>query len=160
MVRVSELKFSLRAFMLAYRWRAIDPVPVARLGRPVQQARVACVSSAGLVVPGDEPFDQKVRGGDFSHRVVPVGVDVQSLEDHHRSDAFDHSGVAADRNMALPLDRLHEMASAGQIGSVAPRHISLMGSITAPGRLIRRTLPVVADILVEDSVDIALMVPV
>ncbi len=160
MVQVRDLKLSLRAFMLAYRWRVVDPVPAARLRRPVEDSRVALVSSAGLVVPGEEPFDSKVKGGDFSYRVVPEGVDIQSLEDHHRSDAYDHSGVAADRNMALPLDRLHEMAAAGEIGSVAPRHISLMGSITAPGRLIRRTLPEVSEILVGDGVDIALMVPV
>jgi hypothetical protein len=35
-----------------------------------------------------------------------------------------------------------------------------MGSITAPGRLVKRTLPEVADIMIEDQVDIALMVPV
>jgi hypothetical protein len=35
-----------------------------------------------------------------------------------------------------------------------------MGSITAPGRFIKRTLPEVAGLLVEDKVDVALMVPV
>ena len=35
-------------------------------------------------------------------------------------------------------------AHAIEIGEVAPRHASLMGSITAPGRLIRRTAPAVA----------------
>lgn len=159
-VRIRDLKLSLRAFMHAYRWRVIEPVPVAILGQPVTDSRVAVVSSAGLVCPGDEPFDPEVRGGDFSHRVVPEDIDVQVLEDHHRSDAYDHGGVEADRNMALPLDRLRELAAAGEIGSVAPRHISLMGSITAPGRLVARTLPMVADVLVEDRVDIALMVPV
>jgi D-proline reductase (dithiol) PrdB len=62
--------------------------------------------------------------------------------------------------MGLPLDRLHEFAADGTIGEVAPRHISLMGSITAPGRFIKRTLPAVAGLLVEDQVDVALMVPV
>jgi hypothetical protein len=160
MVRVRDLKLSLRAFMIGYPWRVIDPVPAARLERPLPEARVALVSSAGLVVPGDEPFDDKVKGGDFSHRLVAADVNLAGLEDHHRSDAYDHSGVAADRNMALPLDRLHELAEAGEIGSVAPRHISLMGSITAPGRLVRRTLPKVVDLLVADHVDVALMVPV
>ena len=37
---------------------------------------------------------------------------VAELEEHHRSDAFDHSGIAADRNLGLPLDRLHELAAA------------------------------------------------
>jgi D-proline reductase (dithiol) PrdB len=118
------------------------------------------VSSAGLVVPGDEAFSDSVRGGDYSFRVIPGEADVQSLEEHHRSDSFSHAGVEADRNMGLPLDRLHELAAAGEIGSVAPRHLSVMGSITAPGRFIKRTLPAMTDLLVEDHVDIALMVPV
>ncbi len=84
----------------------------------------------------------------------------RSLEEHHRSDSFSHAGVEADRNMGLPLDRLHELAAAGEIGSVATRHFSVMGSITAPNRYVKRTLPVIADLLVEDHVDIALMVPV
>jgi hypothetical protein len=45
-------------------------------------------------------------------------------------------------------------------GEVAPHHVSLMGSITAPGRLVRHTLPVVADLLIEDGLDVALLVPV
>lgn len=160
MVKVSDLKLSLRAFMRAYPWRIIDPVPASVLSRPLSASRVAVVSSAGLVLPGEPPFDPDVRGGDFSYRVIPADAPVQSLEEHHRSDAFDHSGIETDRNMAMPLDRLHEMAAEGQIGSVAPRHISLMGSITAPGRLVQHTLPRVADLLMEDHVDVALMIPV
>jgi D-proline reductase (dithiol) PrdB len=155
-----ELSLSLRAFLKAYRWRTIDPVPVAALSKPMGKCRVAVVSSAGFVVPGDEPFSESVRGGDFSFRVIPADADLQALEEHHRSDSFSHQGIEADRNMGLPLDRLHELAADQTIGDVAPRHISLMGSITAPGRLVSRTLPAVADILIEDRVDIALMVPV
>jgi hypothetical protein len=35
-----------------------------------------------------------------------------------------------------------------------------MGSITAPGRLVKHTLPEIADIFAADQVDVALMVPV
>ncbi len=160
MVQIRELRLSLRAFARTYPWRRVDPVPRATLPRPIERCCVALVSSAGLVVPGDPPFDQGARGGDFSHRVIPAGADVHLLEEHHRSDAFDHSGIEADRNMGLPLDRLRELAEAGEIGEVAPHHVSLMGSITAPGRLVKRTLPAVADLLVADGVDVALLVPV
>jgi len=137
----------------------VNPVPGASLEKPIERCRVALVSSAGLVIPGEPPFDDGVRGGDFSHRVIVGDAGVQLLVDHHRSDAFDHSGIAADRNIALPLDRLRELALAGEIGEVAPRHVSLMGSITAPGRLVRKTLPAVVDQLSADKVDLALLVP-
>jgi len=160
MVATRNLPLSLRFFLKRYRWRRIDPVPCAPLSKPVSACRVALVSSAGLVVPGEEPFDDGVRGGDFSFRVVPADTPVAALEEHHRSDSFDHAGIDADRNMGLPLDRLHELAAHNDIGSVAPRHISLMGSITAPGRLVKRTLPEVAEMLAADEVDVALMIPV
>jgi len=160
MADTRDLSLSLRAFLKAYRWRTINPIPVACLSQPLSQCRVAVVSSAGFVVPGDAPFDQSVRGGDFSFRVIPADTDLQALEEHHRSDSFSHAGLEADRNMGLPLDRLHELATEGIIGEVAPRHISLMGSITAPGRFVKHTLPEVADLLIEDHVEVALMVPV
>ena len=158
--QTSDLSLSLRAFLAAYRWRRLDPVPESRLEKPLERCRVALVSSAGLVVPGDAPFDMTIKGGDYSYRLIPTSADVQELKEHHRSDSFDHSGLEADRNLGLPLARLHELAAAGEIGEVAPRHISLMGSITAPGRLIKRTAPQVASLLAEDEVDIALLIPV
>jgi D-proline reductase (dithiol) PrdB len=65
-----------------------------------------------------------------------------------------------DPNLAFPLDRLHELEARGRIGSVAPRHLSFSGSITAPGSLIRDTAPQAAGLLAEDAVDVALLVPV
>ncbi len=135
-------------------------MPSARLDKPLARCRVALVSSAGLVTPGDPPLDKRVKGGDWSYRMIPGGAEVSLLEDHHRSDSFDHGGIDADRNLALPLDRLHELAALGEIGDVAPRHASLMGSVTAPSRLVKKTAPAVADLLVADQVDVALLVPV
>lgn len=160
MAELRDMSFAHRAFVTAYRFRRLDPVPLAGLTKPVEDCRVALVSSAGLVVPGDTPFDETVKGGDYSFRSIPQNADVSALEEHHRSDAFDHAGIEADRNIALPLDRLKELAESGKIGEVAPRHISLMGSVTAPGRLIRYTLPEVVDVLRSDEVDVALLVPV
>ncbi len=155
-----DLKLSLRAFLKVYRWRRIDPVPVVKLQTALDRCTVALVSSAGLVVPGDEPFRDSIKGGDWSYRVIPADTDVQQLEEHHRSDAFSHTGIEADRNMGLPLDRLHELQAEGSIGAVAPRHVSLMGSITAPGRLVKHTLPAIAEVFAADQVDVALLVPV
>ena len=160
MANLSDLSLTLRLFLKAYRWRSVNPVPRATLKRPLEEARVALVSSAGLVVPGDPPFDPGIKGGDFSHRIIPDDTAVQRLEEHHKSDAFDHSGIEADREMGMPLAALHGLVAEGILGSSAPRHISLMGSITAPGRLVRDTAPQVVDILRRDEVDVALLVPV
>ena len=156
----SEFTFAVRAFLKAYRWRRIDPVPWSPLRKPLAEASVALVTTAGLVMPGQAPFDNHKKGGDSSFRVIPRDADVASLIDTHRSRTFDHSGLRSDPNLAFPLDRMSELAHDGRIGRVSQRHLSFMGSITAPGRLVRDSAPVAAQLLVDDGVDVALLVPV
>ena len=160
MATLESLRLSDRIFVRTYPWRRIDPVPWTPLAKPLAACRLALVSSAGLVMAGQEPFDDGVRGGDFGFREIPSDADLRSLIDTHRSRSFDHAGMASDRNLVLPLDRARELASAGFVGSVNRRHLSFMGSITAPGRLVRQTAPEAARLLVEDRVDVALLVPV
>jgi D-proline reductase (dithiol) PrdB len=121
---------------------------------------VALVSSAGLVMPNQARFDRSMRGGDPSFREISGDIDVATLVDAHRSESFDHTGLEQDRNVAFPLDRLRELVGRGRIGSVNQRHLSLMGSITAPARFIKRHAPDAAQKLVEDGVDVVLSVPV
>ena len=157
---ISEFSQSLRLFLRTYRWRRIDPVPWQPLSKPLSECRVGIVTSAGLVQPGQEPFDDNVRGGDWSFRTLSADTDVQSLIESHRSQAFDRAGLKQDKALAFPVERLRELAAAGRIGSVSDRHLSCMGSITAPGRLIKQSAPEAAKVLVEEGVDVALLVPV
>ncbi len=160
MAHVADLPFKYRALMKVYPWRRLAPMPPVTLSKPLSEARVALITSGGLIEPGQEPFDETIKGGDHSYRVIRRETATQSLLETHRSDAFDHSGIAMDRNLALPLDRLKELSEEGEIGSVAPRHLSFMGSITAPGRLARQSAPEAAELLVDDQVDVVLLVPV
>ena len=159
-VRVADLPLKYRLMMRAYKWRRVEPVPGASPRRPLASSRIALVTSAGLVVRGDPPFDLTRRGGDTSSRLIPDTAPADALQIHHRSDAFDRTALAADLNVAFPRDLLQEFAREGIIGSVAPRHLSFMGSITAPGRLIRESAPQAVSVFTEDAVDVALLVPV
>src|SRR5437773_1824670 len=157
---INEFSLSVRLFLKAYPWRRIDPIPWAPLTKPLAQCRLALVSSAGFVLPGQNPFDDAAHGGDPSFREFPGEADVTKVIDCHRSETFDHAGMRQDPNLVFPVDRVRELAQSGRIGSVNRRHLSLMGSITAPGRLIKQTAPEAARWLVEDAVDVALLVPV
>ena len=157
---LKEFPLKYKLFLKAYPWRRVDPVPWAPLVKSLNDCRAAVISSAGLVGQGQEPFDDSIRGGDFSFREIPADTDVSTLTDTHRSDLYDHSGLRQDSNLVFPLDRLRELVKSGRIGSINHRHLSFMGSITAPGRLMKKTAPSAVHKLVEDGVDIALLIPV
>ena len=145
---LSEFPLKYRLFLKTYQWRRIDPVPWAPLKKPLAESRLVLVSSAGIVASDQEPFDNSVRGGDPSIREIPFDVDVSNLIETHRSDAFDHKGIRLDPNLAFPVDRLRELSEAGIIGALNHRYLSIMGSVTAPGRLLKRTIPQVVPKLV------------
>lgn len=160
MADFSDFSLPLRTFLRAYPWRRIDPIPWAPSKKPLSESRLALISSAGLVLPDHPPFDDSIRGGDVSFRSIPNDTTLSALIDTHRSESFDHTGLSRDPNLAFPLDRVRELLESGRIGSLPRAHLSFMGSITAPKRLIRTTAPEMAATLVDDSVDIALLVPV
>jgi len=159
-VRAEDLPLRQRLLLRTYRWRRIEPVPRSTLARPLPEARVGLVTTAGLVPPGARPFDLGMRGGDPSFRVIPRGTPPGALAVHHRSDAFDRTALAQDLAVVFPLDVLERFAAEGRIGTVAPRQLSFMGSITAPLRLMREEGPRAAELFRADKVDLALLVPV
>ncbi len=160
MATLDDLKLSYRLFMRAYPYRRVDWRPGASLGKPLRSCKVAIVTTAAFHLPTQPAFDENVRGGDSSYREIPAEADLPSLGIAHKSDAFDHTGLERDRNLALPLDRLRELQADGVIGAIAPMHYSFMGSITAPGRLIQETAPEVASLLQQQQVDAVLLTPV
>ena len=93
-------------------------------GRPLAQRRVAIVSSAGLVVRGEEPF----RGRDPDYRAIPATTRAEDLLCSHISINFDRTGFQEDWNVVFPIDRLRELAEDGTIGSIADWHYSFMGA--------------------------------
>ena len=159
MASLSDLSLKNRIFMATYRYRALDPVPFARPRKRLPEARVALVTTGGVHLPSQVPFDAAMKGGDASFREIPEGTPVEALRIAHKSDAFDQTGFQADRNLGFPLDRLREMDTRGEIGSLNGRAFSFMGSITAPGRLVKETAPAAAALLESDGVDVALLIP-
>lgn len=160
MSRLSDLSLKDQIFVRSYRWRRIDPVPWAPLQKPLSESRLGIVSSAGLSVPGQEKFNPKHKGGDPTFREIPSTVEVQDLVENHRSQSWNHRAVGQDKNLAIPIDRAKELVEVGRIGSLSDRHLSVMGSITAPGRFLRDHVPQAVDVFVQERVDIALLVPV
>jgi D-proline reductase (dithiol) PrdB len=123
-------------------------------GPTLSGRRVAIVSSAGLVVRGEDPF----RGRDPDYRVIPADTKREDLLISHISINFDRTGFQEDWNVVFPLDRLRELAADGVIGSVANTHYSFMGaSDPVPMEPYAREL---AGRLKEDGVTAVILSPV
>jgi D-proline reductase (dithiol) PrdB len=123
-------------------------------GPALSRRRVAIVSSAGLVLRGEDPF----RGRDPDYRVIPSETKPDELLISHISINFDRTGFQEDWNVVFPIDRLNELAAEGRIGSVAATHYSFMGATDpAPMEPHARQL---AGRLKSDQVDAVILSPV
>ncbi len=154
MVRLEQLSEPERKFLERVSCPTFETSPWAE-GPPLNQRRVAIISTAGVHRRGDRPFT--VNTGDY-YRVIPGNIRANDLVMTHISTNFDRSGFQQDWNVAFPLDRLRELAEEGAIGSVADFHYSFMGahnpmSLEQPARGI-------AGLLKKDGVDAALLLPV
>src|SRR5579859_198867 len=167
MAQLDDVELVERLFLKGYPFSKYAPRPgdlastaITPRKKPLKDCVVALVTTAGLSLPDQPPFDLSIRMGDTSFRELPGDVSPQLLEMHQRSWTFDKSGILRDRNLAFPLDRLREMQARGEIGAVAPRHYSFMGSIVGPRKLIHTSAPEVARRLAADAVDVVLLTPV
>jgi D-proline reductase (dithiol) PrdB len=160
MARMEDFNLPVRLFIKAYPWKKIDPVPWTALRKPLSECRLGLVTSAGFSTADQKPFDESKGGGDTSFRIIPDETDLRTLQEHHRSSSFDHTGIQQDPNLALPINRAHELAEEKFVRCVNNRHLSFMGSIVATGRLRTQTAPEAAALFKQDGVDIALLTPV
>lgn len=121
----------------------------------LRDARVAIVTSAALYREGDPPFAVQ----DVHFETIPDSA--RDLKLGHVSPNFDRAGFAADLNVVYPVDRLHELADRGAIGSVADFHYSFAGNQSDTVSEVRLdTGPACARELREDGVDVVLLTPV
>ncbi len=127
--------------------------PIAE-GPALAQRRVAIITTAGLHLRNDRPFD----GGAADYRVIPGDAPAADLVMSHVSVNFDRTGFQEDLNVVFPLDRLRELADEGMVGAVADIHYSFMGATQM--RALEAKARELAGLLKKDRVDAVLLSPV
>ena len=154
MVRLADLEEDLAAAYRAIPCVAFETTPWVS-GPPLAERRVALVTTAGLLPRGERHFALS----DASYRVIAGDTTGDELLMGHTSVNFDRRGFQQDVNVVFPIDRLREMAAAGEIGSLANLHYSFMGAAIRPHQL-EATAREVAGLLKEDRVNAVLLCPV
>jgi len=153
MVHLREMPEHLRDRLVNQELPTYETTPWVE-AKPLAESKIAIISTAGLHRREDSPF---VPGaGDY--RIIPDDADTDNLMMSHLSTNFDRTGFFQDVNTAFPIDRLHELAAEGFIGSVASRHYSFMGA--TPPAMMEPVARDLAGLLKEDGVDAVVLVPV
>ncbi|MEM7403826.1 MAG: glycine/sarcosine/betaine reductase selenoprotein B family protein [Pseudomonadota bacterium] len=137
---------------------------IARLGMPERRSqpwtrpvdasrrRVAVVSTAAVSRRGEKPFTWHAR--DYRSFLK----DERDLVMTHVAVEYDRTAWQQDMNAIIPLDRLIEMADAGEIESVAEEHFAFLGS--SDPKQMQRSAMDVAERLRTDGVNTVFLIPV
>jgi D-proline reductase (dithiol) PrdB len=137
-------------------------IPWTPLARPVEESTVALITSAGLALKTDRPFDQEGERrnpwwGDPSYRVLPHTVRGKDVRLYH---LHINSGLPErDLNTLLPAQRLLELEELGEIGRPAAHHYSYMGYILQPRSLLEQSVPAIIRQMRHDGVNVVVLVP-
>jgi len=154
MVRMSDLPPDEAEHLLSKECVPFDSSPWVT-GPPLKDRRVAMITTAGIHMAGEQSFGFN----DTAFRVIPGDVASGDMVMTHTSVNFDRTGFQQDLNVAFPIDRLRELAEAGEIGSVADFHYGFMGAGSKPADY-EKTAREVAGLLKKDNVDAVMLVPI
>ena len=137
-----------------YRWVVNEDVPWTPLAKPLNQCKVALVSSGGVHHKDQEPFHTR---DDTSHREIPKGVTVGDLRISHFG--YRTEDARKDPNCVFPIEAMRKLEEEGAIGRFADPAFSFMGGIYSARRVREEVAPRFVQMLKDNSVDVFYLVP-
>jgi len=105
-------------------------IPWTPLSRPLNQVTLSVVTSAGISLKSDLPFDmerekREAIWGDRSFRIISRQATEKDIDVNHLH--INTSYIKQDINVMLPLTRMAEFEAEGIIGRLAPSAYSFYG---------------------------------
>ena len=154
MVRMADLPKIEQKILSGMKCPDFESRPWAT-GPPLNRRRVAMITTAGLHRRTDRPFQM---GQPDLYRVIPDDTKIGDIVMSHGAASFDRSGYQQDLNVVFPLERLHELADDGIIGSVAGYHYAFGTPLTPEESA--AAADELGTLLKKDRVDAVLLFPV
>ena len=151
MTKISEMPAVARGFISNLELPVVEE-QAWTVPSPSAQRRVSVVTTAAISKRGDKPFSWLARDHRVFHKTD------RDLVMTHVAVEFDRSAWQQDLNVIVPLDRLEEMAQAGEIGSVADEHYSFMGA--ADPVTMEKSAREVAKRMKLEGVDTVFLIPI
>jgi len=146
--------FEARGFP-PYRWAENETAPWTPFEKPLEESRVALLSSGGIYHTDQPPFNPD--RDDLTFREILSDVDVGELRISHNN--YDHRDADQDVNCVFPIERFRELEEEKYIGELAPTSYTLMGRIFRLSALRAELAPQIVERLKEAQVDVLFAVP-
>jgi D-proline reductase (dithiol) PrdB len=153
---LEKTRMAIRKKYPQFEFAVMHDTPVTPIPRSLKECKLALITTGGLHLRTDTPFDTKSVEGDCSFRVLPGDVRHQDIMVTHES--YDHKFINADLNCVFPIDRMREYVREGRIKSLSGEHYSFMGHIYVAGPLLENSRRV-GNRLKDLGVDVAFLTP-
>ncbi|MBF0287678.1 MAG: hypothetical protein HQM14_07650 [SAR324 cluster bacterium] len=136
-----------------------ERIPWVPLSKPLAQCKVALITTGGVHLRTDYPFDMEDTSGDPSYRKIPSNISPSELMITH--DYYNHQDADQDINLVFPIDVLRQYQQKNRIGPSTEFFYGFMGHIEEPhlSTLIEHTAKEVTAQLKEQEADIVFLVP-
>ena len=137
-------------------------IPWKPLQKPIRKTTFALMTSAGISMKTDPPFDverekKEPLWGDPTSRKIPTSARETDIDVNHLHINTDY--IKQDINVILPLQRFREFERQGLIGRLAATSYSYYGFQLNPKVLLEETIPGVVSSMKAEGVEATLLTP-
>ncbi|MBI2856008.1 MAG: hypothetical protein HYX93_04100 [Chloroflexi bacterium] len=139
-----------------YQWSSFDDAPFTPLGKPLSECRIGVLSTAGVFLPDQQPFNPD--RDDFTFRDIPRSITSADVLINHNN--YDHTDAMQDINCVIPVKALEVLEKEGYVKGFAEPIITMMGRVFRRSILTREMCPYLHQRFQEMEVDAVLLIPV
>jgi D-proline reductase (dithiol) PrdB len=137
-------------------------IPFTPLSKPLAEATLTLVTSAGISLKTDQPFDmerekKEAIWGDRSYRSIPRDTTSADITANHLHINTEY--ILQDINVMLPLARMAEFEQEGIIGRLAPTAYSFYGFQWQSTDFLKEAIEPMSKKMREEGVDAVILTP-
>jgi D-proline reductase (dithiol) PrdB len=137
-------------------------IPWTPMSKPLKQTTLALVTSAGISLKTDPPFNmererREIFWGDRSYRIIPRGTTENDIDVNHLH--INTKYIRQDINVMLPLKRMVEFEQEGTIGHLAPSSFSFYGYQWENKDFLKEAIEPISKKMKYEGVEAVLMTP-
>lgn len=138
------------------------PIPFRALTKPLPECTLAAVTSAGISLATEPPFDmererREPTWGDPTYRKIPLETAEGEIQVNHLH--INTAYIKEDINVILPLAHLRAFEREGIVGRAAPTAYSFYGFQWQKTDFIDQAIAPMAEQMRAEGVDAALLTP-